>query len=91
MDVAQIDRDLEARKHLWKGLQRLSPRGRVRFLQAMCDRVSTTQHGAETRVTDHTGTTHEAYYDLMLLSVNHGLDLSDACNALERWLKTKAR
>lgn len=89
MDVAQIDRDVEARKHLWKGLARLGMRGRVRFVQAMCGRVSQTQHGAHTRVTDHTGTVHEAYYDLMLLSVNHGLDLGEACELLELELKAR--
>ena len=83
---AWIDRDLEARKHLWKGLQRLTPAGRVRFLEAVA-RSAVKFAGVETRVTSHTGTVHEAYLDLMTLAATHGADLGLACAELERWLK----
>lgn len=85
--VEHIDRDREARKHLWKGLERLSPRRRIAFVGAMA-RI-TNRDGTETRVTSHSGTVSEAYYDLMLLAVNHGLDLYAACVHLENWLRGK--
>ena len=87
--LLEIDRDLEARKHLWRGLARMGKRERVAFVGAMCKEVSKTQEGAATRVTSHTGTVYESFADLLLLSVNHGLDLYKACERLERWLSRR--
>jgi hypothetical protein len=85
MDALGLDRDLEARKHLWRGLARLRPRRRVAFVGEMCRRVS--GGGVETRVTSSTGTVGECVGDVVMLAVNHGLDLSHACEALERTLR----
>jgi len=83
--VEDIDRDAEARKHLWKGLQRMDPQDRVRFVQWACKQVS--DKLGETRVTSSTGTTHETYMDLMLLAVGHRLNLGRACLGMERFLR----
>lgn len=85
--VDVIDRDLEARRHLWTGLARLDPAGRTAFVQLMAR--STDRHGLATRASSTTGTVHEAYYDLMMLAVNYGLDLYEACNRLERLLSRR--
>ncbi len=85
-----FDRDLEARKHLWKGLQRLEPfgvNGRVAFLSYACTLAPTKLGGFDLKVTGHTGTVQEAYYDLVYASCTHGLSLSKVCAALELWLK----
>lgn len=83
-----IDRDAEARKHLWKGLQRMAAGDRVRFL-AVCCKTKDMQGNAfgETRVTSSTGTVHEVYMDLMLLSVGHQLNLGKVCDVMEKFLK----
>lgn len=83
--VEWIDRDLEARKHLWTGLKRLGPRGRIRFVSWAANVASAL--GTETKVTSHTGTVHESYQDLMILAVTHGLKLDRACGEMESWLK----
>jgi hypothetical protein len=85
--VADIDKDLEARKHLWKGLQRLGERGRVAFVGRMCRFVRGPDRIAEVKVTSSTGTVHECYMDLMMLSCVHGLDLGRACAVMEQVLR----
>ena len=80
-----FDRDLEARKHLWKGLERLSPRGRVAFLNHVCKRASGPLAGPG--VTTHSGTAREAWLDIGMCAAVWGLDLQETCAELERWLK----
>lgn len=66
-------------------MQRLDAQKRVAFVEGMCR-----ERAVGVKVTEHTGTVHEAYYDLCLLAVDYGLDLSKACERLERWLKLES-
>lgn len=77
--------DLEVRKHLWVGLDRLEPSGRVRFLKRLCKLVNF--HGNDVKVTTHTGTVEEAWRDVMMLSFQHNLSLDRACAELETFLR----
>lgn len=77
--------DLEVRRHLWFGVKRLTPSGRVRFLARLC-RLAPGAVGP-VRVTTHTGTARETYEDVLMLSFQHGLTLGQACEELERVLR----
>lgn len=85
--VELVDRDREVRLHLQRGLGRMTPAARIAFVNRMCR--LTNSHGLETKVTDHSGTTAEAFWDVCLLAVNHGLDLNVACSELERVLRCR--
>lgn len=87
MDLLRLDRDLEARKHLARGMARLGPKGWTAFLAELCRLVSRTQHGAVTRVAQAPRTAYEAYMDCLMLAAVHGLDLNLACQRLEEWLR----
>lgn len=79
--------DLEVRKHLWRGLARLTPRERVGFLGRLC-RICTLG-GSPVRVTTHTGTIRETNADIMMLALQHGLDLNLACVELDGVLRRR--
>ena len=85
--VNDIDRDQEARKHLWLGLKRLPPPRRIAFLHWACKQVRGPDRIAEVRVTKSEGHHGEVYWDLMSLAASHGLDLGRTCEKLERVLK----
>lgn len=85
-----VDGDLEARKHLWRGLARMTPAQRVAFLDECCRGVAG-PGGVGVRVEGHTGEVGEAYYDLALLAVSYGFDLYRACDMMERRLKSLGR
>ena len=87
MDILGLDRDLEARKHMWKGLKRMPPAERIAFVQHACTLL---QGPVKTRVSkDHSGTTGEAFADLTGLSAVYGVDLDDVCRLMERWLRKR--
>jgi hypothetical protein len=76
--------DLGDRKEVWQLLQRLDERRRLEFLRWACRQVRGPDRMAEVRVTNHTGTVHETYMDLMHLEVAFGLDLAAALAELVR-------
>jgi hypothetical protein len=84
-DPLAYDRDREARRHLWRGLERLRPRRRVDFLSA-CLKDSC-RDGVAAQVTSHDGSVAEAFRDLVASAAVYGLDLYAACERLERWLR----
>lgn len=84
-----IDRDREARRHLWRGLKRMEPRERVAFLRSLCAARAGEAGSVEVRVTSHSGTTGEAYHDVMAWSAVYGGCLFRACEMLESWLRTR--
>jgi hypothetical protein len=85
LDPLAFDRDLEARRHLWRGLERLAPHRRIAF-QAAC-LADATRDGVAPKITSHDGSTAEAYRDLVASSAVYGLDLFRVCERLERWLR----
>jgi len=87
VDLLKLDRDLEARKHLWRGLSRLSERGRLAFLAHCCTKARGPDQVARVGVINSTGTVHECFMDCCLLSAAFGQDLFAICEELERWLK----
>ena len=90
MDLLGLDHDLEARKHLWFGLKRLSPQGRIAFLQLCCRQAHPQWSMVKTRVTSSKGGIKEVYMDLMMLAATHGFDLAKACMQLESVLRKGA-
>ncbi len=84
-DPLAFDRDREARQHIWRGLEKLQPGRRIAFINACLKDVS--HGGIEARVTDHDGSTAEAFRDLVASVAVYGLDLEAACARLERWLR----
>lgn len=84
--VNVIDRDLEARKHLWQGLQRLGPARRTAFLRELCATVHG-PGGVSVRVTEAPSTVGEAYADVMMWSMGFGGCLHEACRRMEQRLK----
>lgn len=87
--VNVIDRDKEARKHLWQGLQRMEPRERVAFLASLCRTADAMPGNIEVKVTKHSGTTGEAYHDVMMWSAVYGGCLFEACRLLELRLRRR--
>lgn len=87
MNLADLDRDAEARKHLWMGLKRMEPPGRTAFLKWACRQVAGPDKIAEVKVTASTGHHGEVYWDLMMLAAVHGLDVGRACEKLEQVLR----
>jgi hypothetical protein len=89
--IEWLDRDLEARKHLWKGLARLSVRRRVAFVQSLCGKSNGRNAGLPSdrtaKVESHTGSVQESYLDCCYLAVLHGQSLLRTCEELERWLR----
>ena len=85
--VHDLDRDVEARKHLWMGLKRMEPPQRTAFLKWACKQVKGPDKIAEVRVTESEGHHGEVYYDLLLLAAAHDLDLGLTCEKLERVLR----
>ena len=83
-----IDRDLEARKHLWNGLERLGHEGRIRFLGSLCGTVKG-PGGVGAKVTAPPATVGEAYMDVMMWSVGFGGCMFRACEAMERALRKR--
>lgn len=88
MDVIGIDRDREARRHLWFGLKRMPPAERVRFLRHACGESVRAKVGAKVKK-GHSGTTGEVYNDLMQLNTVYGACLSRVCGLLETWLRKR--
>ncbi len=81
------DADLEVRKHLWRGLERMQPAQRVGFLKRLCRKATLPVAHVEPRVTSHTGTVHEAFHDICMLSFQHQLPLATSATELERVLR----
>lgn len=71
--------DRADQKEVYLLLDRLSPSERIRFLRWAC---STTSGDLVARVTSHSGSTWEAYQDLLLLEYQYGLDLPRAIDRL---------
>lgn len=79
------DADLEVRKHLWQGLERMQPAQRVAFLKQLCKQGSF--HGVDVKVTTSSGTVQECFHDVCMLSFQHGVKLQAAAALLERTLR----
>lgn len=86
--VDVIDRDREARAHLWGGLQRMTPPERIAFLSHACEPVKG-PGGIGARVTKHSGEVVEAYMDIGMLGALYGRDLYDVCREMEDWLRKR--
>lgn len=93
--VELVDRDREARRHLWEGLARMEPAERVAFLRWRCRAAADARESAGLRagaeVTDHGGTAGEAFHDLLALSFLYGADMGETCEAMERWLRKRRK
>lgn len=90
--VEWIDRDLEARRHLWRGLMRMSEAGRLAFLKHCCRAASCRPDdkvGVSVTVDPrgHYGTAFEVFTELCYAAVIHGFSLLRACEEMELWLK----
>lgn len=79
------DADLEVRKHLMSGLERLTVSQRIGFLKRLCRHGSF--HGVEVKVTGHSGTVRECFHDVCMLSFQHGVKLQTAAVELEQVLR----
>lgn len=82
--VEMIDRDAEARRHLWRGLARMRPPERVAFVSRCAGGAGVA--GVRVEVTSSTASVHECYMDLALLSVTYGRCMHSVCAEMESWL-----
>lgn len=78
-----VELELDDRREIWTILKRMTPGQRIDFVRWCCRQVNGPDRVSQVFVTSHTGTTDEAYRDLMHLEIAFHLDLKEALKYLE--------